>query len=131
MLGGIVRLDDHVLVEHRGAQVAGAFAEHLATEEAGRAAVVHDRLLDAAEEIADAGAFDVLQLEAGDLAGAGVNLGEQCDEAAVAVARMRVTELESAPFRVPETGPTLRVPRQRQDIRPADTLLAPADRFGH
>jgi hypothetical protein len=66
-----------------------------------------------------------------DLSDGGIVLGNQRQYAAVAVGRMGVPEFETPPLGKPIDAPALLVSRQRQDVRPANWLLAPADRFGH
>src|SRR5262249_4645555 len=125
----VARLDDHALVEHRRAQIAGAVLEHLPAEEPRGAAVVNDALLDTLDERARGGLSNVVQRERGDLARSRIGLCEQRDEAAIARARVRMSEPETPPLGVAICRPAFGPPREVDHVPPADRPPAPADGF--
>src|SRR5262249_41948977 len=63
-----VGFDHHVLVEHGCRKILRSIGEHLAPEKSRRAAVMHDRLLDAREEFGDLRSADIGYSEIGLLA---------------------------------------------------------------
>src|SRR6516225_8847078 len=106
-----VRLDHHVLVQHRRRQILRAAGEHLPAEKSSRAAVMHHRLLDALYKMGSMGLFHVGDREAGRLTRGGIDFGKQGNQSTITVLRMRVTELELSPLRIAVSLPPFRIRR--------------------
>src|SRR5207237_10000439 len=124
-----VRLDYHVFIQHRGAQIAGPVVEHFSTEKARAASVMHDRFLDVAYKLGRARLGELGEGQTGRFAGAGVDLREHRNESAVAVFWVRVTELERAPLRMSLGRPPACVGGKGEHVGPSDRLGRPAERL--
>ena len=122
---------DQVLVEHRRAEIRRPQLEHARGEEARALAVVDDAALHVAHKGDQVGISQILQREIALLARPGIGFGDDGEQAAITEVRMRVAELEIAPFRVAVSSPTLRRDCQRGDVGPAQRLVGPTQCFGH